>query len=435
MRTFVWGFADPLESVISRLSKDNIIDIRMWLITKPRDLCTSRQFARKTFFLDSWMDFYRKKVKDYVDSVDFNEDVYNAVYDYYFLFEDFESRYEKKGIKPTHHYLNKFNLMYRFFYSVFVKEKIELCLFSNFPHLGADIILYALAKKMGVKTLFLYQSTIPMHYDKFFYFEDYNDYGDFSFMNKVFDTNTYDIPQLSTKALFYMQEIDEPVKDWKNLFKFNKKSKEYKRYKEDLESLIKPIDYSKKYVYFPLHLQPELTTSILGGKYCDQLLALERLSEFIPDDWKIYVKENPKQNEHMRDSMWFKRFKFIKKVQMAPLEEESSKLIENSQFVSTISGTAGWEAISTGKPVLIFGKTWYQNFEGVFKWDSKPVIENIINSKIDFEKLKKEYNSLLSKMPTGLTDKAYIEAVKDYDKEKMSIHIGNLLEDLILNRI
>ena len=120
---------------------------------------------------------------------------------------------------------------------------------------------------------------------------------------------------------------------------------------------------------------------------------------------------------------------------MAPLEEESSKLIGNSQFVSTISGTAGWEAISTGKPVLIFGKTWYQNFEGVFKWDSKPVIENIINSKIDFEKLKKEYNSLLSKMPTGLTDKAYIEAVKDYDKEKMSIHIGNLLEDLILNRI
>lgn len=36
------------------------------------------------------------------------------------------------------------------------------------------------------------------------------------------------------------------------------------------------VDFNKKYVYFPLHLQPEMTTDAIGGIYRDQILAIER---------------------------------------------------------------------------------------------------------------------------------------------------------------
>lgn len=62
-------------------------------------------------------------------------------------------------------------------------------------------------------------------------------------------------------------------------------------YNNMLKKYSRKIDLNLKYVYFPLHLQPEMTTSVLGGIYSDQVLAIERLAKIIPSDWYIYVKK------------------------------------------------------------------------------------------------------------------------------------------------
>ena len=118
-------------------------------------------------------------------------------------------------------------------------------------------------------------------------------------------------------------------------------------------------DLTKKFVYYPLHLQPEMTTSTLGDQYSDQLLAVERTAEMIPDDWQIYVKENPKQTGQMRSPMFFHRLRRIKNVHFLSSHADTHELTDHAAFVATVTGTVGWEAICKGK------KHWYSDVRGM----------------------------------------------------------------------
>lgn len=53
----------------------------------------------------------------------------------------------------------------------------------------------------------------------------------------------------------------------------------------------KPIE-GEKYVYMPLHLIPESTTSILSPFYINELSVIEAVSKSIPAGWFLYVKEH-----------------------------------------------------------------------------------------------------------------------------------------------
>ncbi len=187
------------------------------------------------------------------------------------------------------------------------------------------------------------------------------------------------------------------------------------------------VDFSRNYIYFPLQLQPELTTSTLGGIFSDQILAIERLSSLIPKDWLIYVKENPKQLDGHRGSYFFKRLSLIPNIRYISKDINSFDLIENSQFVATITGTVGWEAIQHGKVCVVFGKAWYQNFSGVVKYRDSLRLNDILNIKIDKSIIQEQYNQLILKTANGIVDRGYISNYKDYsDKRNVEFLIDSL---------
>ena len=51
----------------------------------------------------------------------------------------------------------------------------------------------------------------------------------------------------------------------------------------------------ENFLLFALHFQPERSTMPEGGIFNDQILALKLLSQNIPDNFIIYVKEHPRQ--------------------------------------------------------------------------------------------------------------------------------------------
>jgi hypothetical protein len=130
---------------------------------------------------------------------------------------------------------------------------------------------------------------------------------------------------------------------------------------------VKP-DYTRPYVIFPLHYQPEATTMPRAGVFYDHLYTIELLSRYLPLDWEIYVKENPHQfNPALegetgrllrlyRDALKFPRVRFVS------TDTDPFSLIDNAKAVITITGTMGWEALVRKKPVICFGPNWYDSF-------------------------------------------------------------------------
>jgi hypothetical protein len=143
------------------------------------------------------------------------------------------------------------------------------------------------------------------------------------------------------------------------------------RLAKDYQNLTKSFDIRQNYVFFALHYQPEMTTNPLGGIFTDQNLALEMLSEALPKDWHIYIKEAPAslsslyRHSWFRDAAWYERMAAIPKVRLLDVSLSPFELIDHCRCTATITGTAGWESILRGKPCLVFGHAWYRWCEGV----------------------------------------------------------------------
>ena len=149
------------------------------------------------------------------------------------------------------------------------------------------------------------------------------------------------------------------------------------KYKNQLKSyynsLVEKPDLSAKYVILPLHYQPEMTSNPSGDIFADQLLCVEMLAKYLPDDYLIYVKEHRSQfyahteGHTGRIPEFYDDLKQYNQVRLVPLDFDIFHLIKNSKAIATVTGTAGWEGMVLGKPVIIFGLSWYEKYEGVLR--------------------------------------------------------------------
>ncbi len=388
------------------------------------------------------------------------QDIYDKVYKYLYVAMDMYSRnsplgqdiYDQKNI---HDYLNIFNMVINFYYKGFKEEKIDFLIMNRAPHSGHDYMAYIVAKEMGLRTLILEQSIFS---NKFFYYWDQFDYGVFDTSEELFEYDRVEFDNKFEKNLFYMKKNPITLKGFlrkiyhskegklfRELLFSNQKSQAFYRY--DLKKqftnnkkqiVSNDIDINNEsFVYFGLHLQPEKTTSSWGGKYCDQLLAIEDLSKILPDGWKIYVKENPKQQFFMRGEWFYKRLSLIPNVKVVPNDTNTYDLLKKCKLASTITGTLGWEAITGGKPVLIFGwGAWYKTFPGVFEYREDLDLEKISNVEVDIKSVNDSWNKLSKKMATGVIynkggNKGYASIVEGYTTEKNIENIKQSLEKII----
>lgn len=331
-------------------------------------------------------------------------------------------------------YQNILAITAKYFLNLLTSRKVELVIFGNIPHEGPDNVLYRLCQESGVRTLVFAQSLFP---NKFFAMERLEDFGQIARTSEA--RAPHPVERKFDKDLFYMKVnrsrkeqlkamlarvrvSPHLVRSCMHVLRLNATDasremllhQKWKSFAHQIANRPLPKALPENYVYFPLHLQPELTTSALGGIYCDQLLALELLASRLPTGWKIIVKENPKQGLYRRDVFFFQRLATIPDV-VYLTEGSTYELMQRARLVATITGTAGWEAISGGKPALVFGQAWYRELPGIYTFSEDADLEAIANARFEHSTLERRLGALLGSCGPGVIDPAYAVLVTAFD--------------------
>lgn len=204
-------------------------------------------------------------------------------------------------------------------------------------------------------------------------------------------------------------------------------------------------DYTKRYVYFPLHLQPEASTSPMGGYMVNQELAIAMLAQILPSGVYIYVKENPAQKYNCRNFGYYNAIlKNFKNVIFVPLSANSHELSKNAIATATITGTAGWESLFKGKPVIVFGDCFYDSAPGVFKIrtleDCRDAVNTIVQNrfKYDEKKLKIFVQSVSNCAINGSLDRDYFpfsSFTHTENDQKILVFLRKFLNEFTENKL
>ncbi|TGK09951.1 capsule biosynthesis protein [Leptospira fletcheri] len=324
----------------------------------------------------------------------------------------------------------------RYWNHVLTKRDFDAFVALNIPHEVLDFIIFHLCKVRGISTFFFYQ----FQYDMTFLMSDWREplpgyceiekklrdkwekggSVELELSERLSEEVHFQTDENGQHIPFYMRKKKKTLgkrllsgftefalfltglyKDLRYLVKLmdihslrqvvrkNNFRKAVSRLEKDSLIALQGLHYipnkEDRYIYFPLHLQPELSTSPLAGRFADQNLILEMLSYYLPEDVLIYVKEHPNQDFSRRGRDFYKRLSEIRSVRMIPKEFSSKELLSNCIAVATASGTVGWEAIFKNKPVLLFGNTFYQYAPGIYQIrnsiDCKFAIAEIISRK------------------------------------------------------
>ena len=124
------------------------------------------------------------------------------------------------------------------------------------------------------------------------------------------------------------------------------------------KSMFQSLNGDDSFYLYPLHFQPEFTSSVLATYYADQLATINNIAFALPFPHKLYVKEHP-SSRGTRPDEFYSKMKKIPNVVLISAEENMENLIKRSLGVITLTGTAGLEAAISGKPAYVLGKVFY----------------------------------------------------------------------------
>jgi len=293
---------------------------------------------------------------------------------------------------------------------------IDVVVFHNVPHQIFDSVIYHLAQSRGIRTLIF--NTVGAFRDSLFCSETIEDLGllslgatihsaevamwrdsperitqDWERICREVDgnltsrplTRKYSLiasiandghiggdalsPSLLARALgrrlgrqFHRRR--EPRVSFRHKFR---RLRDVRRTRREELSAATHVIPSERFIYFPLHFQPEATTSAKGRHYVEQEEVVNSIVAHLPSDVRLVLKEHPHQFEKLlpRARSFYARLVLTPNVVLVSSDIPSVELRKRCLAVVTVSGSNGFEVLASGKPVIAFGSAPWREAPGV----------------------------------------------------------------------
>lgn len=168
----------------------------------------------------------------------------------------------------------------------------------------------------------------------------------------------------------------------------------------------------KKFVFFPLHTEPETALQRASPEYFFQLAAIASIARDLPADHLLVVKETY-ENRGRRPGNFYDQILEFKNVILLDMLELGLEVVKQARAVATISGTAGMEAAVLGIPVITFGRHNIYNF--------LPHVHKVQRDEDLRPALLAALDDRLDRAKTAVDGARFLEALK-----KASFDLGNL---------
>ncbi|VVC05670.1 Capsule polysaccharide biosynthesis protein [uncultured archaeon] len=151
------------------------------------------------------------------------------------------------------------------------------------------------------------------------------------------------------------------------------------------KNLKRDFDKNSKFVYYPLHLNPERSTLHAAPFYVNQLEVITNIAKSLPVEYKLYVKEHPSQLfAEWRSISYYKYLMNLPNVELLHPAVSNDELLKYCSLVITTAGTAGLEAAYYNKPSIVLADTIYSSvLPSVYRLRSYEDLPNAIRTSLE----------------------------------------------------
>lgn len=152
-----------------------------------------------------------------------------------------------------------------------------------------------------------------------------------------------------------------------------------------------------KFVAMFLSFEPEKTSVPDGGVFGDQIFAIRSVASALGGKMPLVVREHPSQltmamrGFRVRRPEFYEEIASISNVHLIKAGVSRDEIFAGAAAVVTLTGTVGLESWLQGTPVIILGRTWYSELEGIFSLDKYPSLPDCVEDALSV-RLKKAEN-------------------------------------------